>query len=68
MLSTVHTFYPTGMPIYHILEMLQMAIGEKPVRRQVQRGRSQLVGTLVHQSPKLISRKRFRVKEIEEEW
>jgi len=68
MLSTVHTFYPTGMPIYHILEMLQMAIGEKPARRQGQRGRSQLVGTLVNQSPKLISKKRFRVKQIAQEW
>jgi len=68
MLSTVHTFYPTGMPIYHILEMLQMAIGEKPARRQRQRGRAQLVGTLVHQSPKLISRNRFRVKQIVQEW
>jgi Fe-S oxidoreductase len=68
MLSTVHTFYPTGMPIYHILEMLQMTIGEKPARRQKQRGRAQLVGTLVHQSPKLISRNRFRVKQIAQEW
>ena len=67
MLSTVHAFYPTGMPIYHILEMLQMAIGESPLRRQRQRGRAQLTGTLLNQSPKLFSGRRFRVKEIGQE-
>jgi len=68
MLSTGKILYPTRMPIYHILEILQLAIGEKPARRQDHRGRLFLSGMLLCQSPKVISGKRFKVNEIEPEW
>ncbi|HIE16957.1 MAG TPA: (Fe-S)-binding protein [Dehalococcoidia bacterium] len=67
MLSTGKILYPTRMPIYHLLEILQMAIGETPLRRQNHRGKLFLLGMLQHQSPKLISRKRFQVQTIEQE-
>lgn len=69
MLSTGRAIYPTRMPVYHILEVLQMAIGEKPARLQGQRGRAFLLGTLRHELPtRIISGKRFRIREIEPEW
>jgi Fe-S oxidoreductase len=69
MLSTGRAVYPTRMPVYHILEMLQMAIGEKPARLQGQRGRAFLLGTLRHELPtRIISGKRFRIREIAPEW
>lgn len=68
MLSTGKILYPTRMPIYHILELLQMAIGETPTRRQDHRGRLFLSGMVMRQSPKLISGKRFKAGKIEPEW
>ncbi len=68
MLSTGKILYPIRMPVYHILEILQMAIGEKPARRQDHRGRLFLAGMLRHQSPKVISGRRFKVLKIEPEW
>jgi len=69
MLSAGRMVYPTRMPVYHILEMLQMAIGEKPARLQGQRGRLFLLGTLRNEPPtKVISRKSFYIEKIEQEW
>ena len=64
MLSAGKIFYPSRMPVYHILEVIQMAIGEEPLRRQDSRARVLSQGTLIHQFPKLLSNKRFWMEEI----
>lgn len=51
-----------GSPVYHILELIQEAIGEKPLRRHPRAARQFLMGTLLHQRG---SRKRFRPAPIE---
>lgn len=58
MLSAGKIVYP-GMPVYHILELVQMAAGEKPRRRQKQRAWLTLKGVAIHQWPKLLSRRRI---------
>lgn len=64
MLSGGQILYPLNrMPIYHILELLQKAIGETPKRRNKQRGRQFFLEVLKNQFPKLISRKRIHVEE-----
>ncbi|RZN66861.1 MAG: (Fe-S)-binding protein [Candidatus Methanolliviera hydrocarbonicum] len=67
-LSTVQTLYSTGMPIYHIIELLQMAIGEKPLRRNRERGRQLLLGVFRNQFPKLVSDERFYAEKIEKDF
>lgn len=64
MLSTGRLLYPTRRPIYHIIEVVQMAIGEKPVHRNMQRARQFLTGMMRHQFPTLLSRNRLWMEEI----
>jgi len=64
MLSVGKIAAPIEMPIYHILEMLQLAIGEKPARRQDQRARQTLEGVVENQFPIIDSKERFWAKEI----
>jgi len=64
MLSVGKIAIPIEMPIYHILEMLQLAIGEKPARRQDQRARQILEGVMENQFPIIDSKERFWAKEI----
>ena len=60
MLSSAKISYPfTRMPIYHIVELIQMAIGESPLRRNVSRAWLTMMGIARNQLPKLISRQRF---------
>lgn len=66
-LSTVGVVYPMKPPIYHILELLQLAIGEKPSRRNIGRGRIFFRGIATNQFPKLITRKRIREINIGED-
>lgn len=56
--------YRTRMPVFHILELIQMAIGETPARRHKQRARIMFKGAAIHQFPKLFSSKRFYMKDI----
>jgi Fe-S oxidoreductase len=65
MFSVAKILYPTRMPVYHLLEILQMAIGEKPLRRQASRARKLFLGVVRHQFPKLLSWKRFHLEEIQ---
>jgi len=37
-------FYPIKMPVYHIIEVLQLAIGEEPLRRHTKRAEDIVVG------------------------
>jgi hypothetical protein len=55
---------PNRRPIYHLLELVQMAIGEIPRRRQSALARQFLVGTVRRQFPCLLSRERFWLPEI----
>jgi Fe-S oxidoreductase len=59
-LSAGKLLYPSRQPIYHILELLQLAMGEKPLRRINSRARTMIAGILRHQLPSYIMHKRFR--------
>ncbi|MDP8255067.1 MAG: (Fe-S)-binding protein [Candidatus Alcyoniella australis] len=65
MLSAMRHVSYTSKPIYHLIEMVQMAIGEQPARRIGSRSRALLLGTLRRQGPALASRKRLRPEPIE---
>ena len=65
MLAVGQIYYPLGwMPVYHILELVQLAIGEKPQRLYRKRAWQMLAGTLRNQLPDMASRKRFHIKDI----
>ncbi len=53
-----------NIPIYHIIELVQMAIGEKPERRVRRRAMTLLAGIIRKQSPKLLSTRRYRAPEL----
>ncbi len=48
-------------PVYHILELLQAAVGERPARRHRSRARLFLEGMVRYQAPALLSSERTRV-------
>ena len=64
MLTVGQVVYPNRLPIYHILELLQMAIGERPERHHKSRGRLMFRGVVRHQFPLVISRKRFFTRDL----
>jgi len=64
MLTVGQIVYPNRMPVYHILELLQIAAGEEPERRHKGRARSMFKGVAINQFPKVISRKRFYMKDL----
>ena len=64
MLSVGQIVYPNRMPVYHILELLQMAIGEVPERRHKARARTMFRGVVTNQFPRVVSRKRFYMKDL----
>ncbi len=43
-LSIGKVVYPAGMPIFHVLELLQLATGEEPLRRNMQRAEDMIRG------------------------
>ena len=55
---------PNRRPVYHLLELVQMATGETPGRRQGALARQFLVGAVRRQFPSLLSRERFWLPEI----
>jgi Fe-S oxidoreductase len=59
-LSAGKLVYPSGQPIYHILELVQMAAGEKPLHRNMSRAVTMMTGALRHQLPAYLSLKRFK--------
>lgn len=61
MLSVGKILYPLKMPVYHILEILQMAIGEEPLKREKQRAKTFLRGVIIHQLPKVFSKKKYKI-------
>jgi len=59
MFSTGLLLYRTGLPVYHILEIIGMALGEQPEHYGGRLGWNMMLGTLRHQGPALLSRSRF---------
>jgi len=61
--------YFKKMKIYHIIELIQMAMGEKPVltnKAKKERGKHFFWGAIKHQLPKLYSKKTFKLEDIPE--
>lgn len=65
MFSTGRILYRTGLPIYHMLELVMMALGEEPPKFKERRARHMLEGMMRHQGPHLLSRRRFRVPDVD---
>jgi Fe-S oxidoreductase len=53
------------IPIYHILELVQTAIGETPKRRIKGHALTLLTGVVRHQFPKVLSTRRFRSPDLD---
>jgi Fe-S oxidoreductase len=64
MVSVARFADPNRRPVYHLLELVQQAIGETPRRRQAVLARQFLVGTVHRQFPRLLSRERIRLPEL----
>ncbi len=54
-----------NIPIYHLIELVQLAIGEEPKRRVRSRSMTLLAGIIREQSPKLLSLRRYRATELD---
>jgi len=58
---------PNRRPAFHVLELIQMAIGEQPRRRQGALAWQFMLGTVRHQFPRLPSRQRFWLPDLSPE-
>jgi Fe-S oxidoreductase len=54
-----------NIPIYHIIELVQMAIGEEPKRRIRRRAMTLLTGVVRNQFLKVLSPKRYRAVDLD---
>jgi Fe-S oxidoreductase len=53
--------YPVKKPVYHLIQLLQMGVGEKPeIHLNKQRGALMMKGMLLNQSPMLLNPRRKR--------
>jgi len=64
MMSVARFADPNRRPVLHLLELVQLAIGETPRRRQAALARQFLAGALRCQFPRLLSSDRFWLSEI----
>ncbi|MDY6795054.1 MAG: (Fe-S)-binding protein [Actinomycetota bacterium] len=64
MLSVGKLLFPVGMPIYHLLELISMALGERPEHPMGRRALAFLAGTLRHNATLTLSRQRYLIPEI----
>ena len=64
MLSVGRLIFPIIPPVYHLLELLSMALGEKVEHPMKWRASAFLWGVLRNQLPLTLSRKRYRIPEI----
>lgn len=65
MFSTGSLVYPFAPPVYHLLELLGMALGEQQQRWHTRFAIRMLAGTLLHQGPAMLRRKRFSPPDID---
>jgi Fe-S oxidoreductase len=64
-LSVANKFNFSRLPIYHLIELFQQGIGEKPLHRTDLRARSILMNSFLELLPKgLLSFKRFKINSI----
>jgi len=54
-------------PIYHIIELIQLAIGETPMRLASHTAKNMFWGIMKHHMPRLISPRKFKLPEIPED-
>ena len=62
--------YPRKLKVYHIIELLQLSIGEKPSltnKAKKKRAKHFFWGTIWKQVPKIFSKKTFKIAEIPED-
>ena len=64
MLAVARLVDPNRRPAFHLLELVQLAIGERLRRRQGSLARAFVLGTVRRQFPRLISRERFWLPEL----
>jgi hypothetical protein len=64
MMSVARFADPNRRPVFHLSELVQLAIGETPRRRQGTLARQFVSGTVQHQFPCLLSRERFWLPEL----
>jgi hypothetical protein len=64
MMSVARFADPNRRPVFHLLELVQQAIGETPRRRQETLARQFLLNAVRHQFPRLPSRQRFWLPEL----
>ena len=64
MMSVARFADPSRRPVYHLLELVQMALGEMPRRRQGTLARHFVLGTARRQFPRLLSRRRFWLPDL----
>lgn len=55
-MSSLLSALPVKLPVYHIFELVQMAAGEKPLHRNMARGRQLLAGSIKNQMPRSASK------------
>jgi len=64
MMSVARFADPNRRPVFHLLELVQWAIGEIPRRRQESLAWQFLLGTVRRQFPRLLSRERFWLPDL----
>jgi hypothetical protein len=64
MMSVARFVNANRKPVYHLLELVQLAIGETPRRRQGSLARLFVLGTVRRQFPNLLSRQRFWLPDL----
>ena len=60
-LLVARKLYPTAPPVYHVLDLIQMAIGEQPALRHPERA-SQMIRYMTFSLPRMVSPRRSWVE------
>ena len=64
MMSVARFIDPSRRPVFHLLELIQMALGEIPRRGQTRLAFQFVQGAITHQFPRLLSQSRFWLDEL----
>jgi Fe-S oxidoreductase len=64
MFSTGAVLYPNALPTYHLLELVELALGGSPKPFHESLGRNMLAGVLLNQTPALLKPGRFMPDDI----
>lgn len=66
MMSVARLADPNRRPVFHLLELVQLALGETPRRRQGTLTRQFMLGTMRSQFPRLLDPRRFWLPDLPE--